>query len=562
MSGSTTPITCTIDRDVLNEDTVVEMDDLGLQIFAKLCGANRGAFVLDPPDGKTYGCTSFPESFSTNAGFSDYAIPDSANLTISFAAGKVDPSAAVEIVDEYVSTVYASSEKVDADPYGCDANGLATLENCPNGGGDAKKKPRSLLPDGGVVRAVTLAGAFVPAPWVTGGKTLTIDEALDFYRSSDFRDMYDLGANAVQIPVPYDAFYGGSGEAAMAVSKLLDRATRSGLSAILVLVAPTGNDDEAADDIVLVDEHVRSAAAFAASSSSVIALQVPAPRPSFLSTVRAASVTLAVLVPVDKGGLENISFPPDANLFAALDVDATGSVAGAASSDSVGDRLKMFYHESITCIDRSPIEWLECYRDMPVYVTSGFDLAIDDCVHASEDDFNDYGQCERFNETVGSGWWEHHRLSLASRQLFAYSKGLGWSFSAWKLYGEERGADLGPANLLCLRDVSDAGLVPDLSIVSDPVALGAACLNGPKADFVMGDATFAPTPAPPPNCGNGWWNAQSEKCDYWVPPPPAPTPTDYRTLMKGAAGGAVAALALAWIVKKATAKDEGYQALP
>jgi hypothetical protein len=46
---------CTIDRTVLNEHTIGDMDDLGLAVFAKLCGVNRGAFVLDPPDGKTYG---------------------------------------------------------------------------------------------------------------------------------------------------------------------------------------------------------------------------------------------------------------------------------------------------------------------------------------------------------------------------------------------------------------------------------------------------------------------------------------------------------------------------
>lgn len=46
---------CALDPDVLNAATVGGMDDLGLQVFAKLCGANRGAFVLDPPDGRTYG---------------------------------------------------------------------------------------------------------------------------------------------------------------------------------------------------------------------------------------------------------------------------------------------------------------------------------------------------------------------------------------------------------------------------------------------------------------------------------------------------------------------------
>lgn len=56
MSNATAaPTTCIVDRDVLNEDTVGEMVDLGLAVFAKLCGANRGAFVLSPPDGNTYG---------------------------------------------------------------------------------------------------------------------------------------------------------------------------------------------------------------------------------------------------------------------------------------------------------------------------------------------------------------------------------------------------------------------------------------------------------------------------------------------------------------------------
>ena len=97
-------------------------------------------------------------------------------------------------------------------------------------------------------------------------------------------------------------------------------------------------------------------------------------------------------------------------------------------------RLVISPDESITCIDRSPIELLDCYRDMPVYVTKGFDLAIDDCINQDSEDFKDYGQCDRFDETVGSGWWERHRQSLADRQLFAYLKGLGWTFSGWKLY--------------------------------------------------------------------------------------------------------------------------------
>ncbi len=45
---------CAIDRTILNNHTIGKVDNLGLAVFAKLCGVNRGAFVLDPPDGKTY----------------------------------------------------------------------------------------------------------------------------------------------------------------------------------------------------------------------------------------------------------------------------------------------------------------------------------------------------------------------------------------------------------------------------------------------------------------------------------------------------------------------------
>lgn len=223
--------------------------------------------------------------------------------------------------------------------------------------------------------------------------------------------------------------------------------------------------------------------------------------------------------------------------------------------------------ESITCIDRSPIEFLDCYKDMPVYVTSGFDLAIDDCINQDDEDFKDYGQCDRFSDTISSGWWDRHRLSLSSRQLFAYSQGLGWSFSAWKLYGEDtdgvkNGVLNTPAKLLCLSDVAAAGLMPGLDITSNSSALGAACLNGPLVDFIMGDDTFAPTPAPV-DCGEGWWNAQTLQCDYWVPPPPAPKPPmDKTTLVTGAVAGAVVALLLSWVVKKMSGRNEGYQTLP
>ena len=66
---------------------------------------------------------------------------------------------------------------------------------------------KSLLPDGGIVKAVTLAGAFVPQTWATEGRILSMEEVKDFYGSNDFREMADLGVNTIQIPVPCDTFY-------------------------------------------------------------------------------------------------------------------------------------------------------------------------------------------------------------------------------------------------------------------------------------------------------------------------------------------------------------------
>ena len=46
---------CVIDRSILNDKSLVDMDDIGLSFFARLCGNNRGVFVVEPSDGKTYG---------------------------------------------------------------------------------------------------------------------------------------------------------------------------------------------------------------------------------------------------------------------------------------------------------------------------------------------------------------------------------------------------------------------------------------------------------------------------------------------------------------------------
>ena len=468
------------------------------------------------------------------------------------------------MVDAYVSSVYASSNDGSMNPYGCDVNGLATLDGC-------QSNKKALLKDDGV-RAVTLAGAFVPAMWATDGKVLSMEQVKHMYSAEEFEEMASLGVNAVQIPVPVDMFVKDD-EKVSTLNHLMNHVNNAGLKAILVLVDTQDNDAVSTDEEVLTKQ-IKAASTYANSNPSILAIQIPTALPPLIGIVRTISTTLPILIPLNKGQINTLSFPPDDYIFAALDVGSATSVADVASSDSIGDRMKMFYHESLVCIDRSPIEYMDCYKDMPVYVSSGFDLGIDDCINVNYDvDFKDYGQCDRFDETVGSGWWERHRKSLAERKLYTYSKGVGFSFSGWKLYdSQESGVIDSPAKLLCLRDVAAAGLLPSLKTSSKSVAV--SCLNGPQADFELGDATLAPSIGPH-DCGYGWWNETTHKCDYWIPPAPTPFPTERPTmpcpsceetstvaLVQSAAAGAAVALFLNWAVRKMIGGRGGYETLP
>jgi len=558
---------CVIDRNVMNQHTVKDMTDIGLSIFAPLCGKNRGAFVLDPTDGQTYGCIDFPKQFAQLAGVDSDKIVDSNSIRLQYTAGNITEAQVVDLIDLYVKSVYASSPDVDKDPFACDVGGLAILE-CPT-------PATFLLESGEPIRSATLAGLFVPAPWATEGKELTLKEAMRFYTESDFKDMKTLGLNAVQIPVPVEAFAAnGNGLVKAALTSLLKLVETSGLRAIIVVV-DHGEDNH---------EAVTAAAAYCFENEAVLALTLPSMTPTIVSAARGAAPNLPLFLPISSGNLMNLS-PLDDNVFAAVTMDHSTSVADVASSGSQDDRMKMFYHEAIACIARSPIEYAGCYRHVPVFISSGFDLSIDNCENEGTPAFVDYGQCGRFDETVDSGWWKRHRQSFAARQLFAFERGIGWSFSAWKLYNDDNANGLieTPAELLSLKDVAAAGLMPSL-LKAKPVQL--ACLNPPIPDFGLGDATLSPTPGPPPDCGNGWWNFETKQCDYWIPPPdPTPSPSvslspsigpcpvclecpvpstypNNQALALSATVGAVVALLLSAIVKKCRGGDRGYATLP
>eukprot|EP00536_Pseudo-nitzschia_multiseries_P003569 jgi/Psemu1/252742/estExt_Genewise1Plus.C_560038 len=536
MPHSTTTPSCHIDRNVLDENTIEEMENIALSFFASACGKNRGAFVLDPPDGKTYGCLALPETMTELAGIepladANFNVTDANSIQENFAKGLASGADTISLLEFLVKRVYASTPSPESNAYACDVNGLAKL-SCAT----AFASPRS---DGAPIRSVTLVNLLVPdAPWAaeTASGTDTGSEWSYRYTKQDFDEMKAMGLNTVQIFVPTSAFLpGGSPASTEVLTETLRDLEGSGLQAILSLVA-TGDDP---DGVLLAADYASELA------SSGVVLGITLPRKSMLDTrtvvdsVRARiGPDLALFVPVGPDDLAVASKNPrtlgidDPRVYGSLEWSHVSSVADIASSSSQEDRSKLFYHEAVACTMRSPIEHGACFGSkLPVFWSSGFDLSIDDCVYRDGEDFKDYGQCDRFDETIDSDWWQRHRASFAARQLFAAERGLGWSFAAWKV--GESGSDSDeangrivdhPADLLSLKAVAGAGLFPDLS--GSLVPAKGACLNPPQNDFVLGDDTLSPTMGPPPDCGNGWWNYTTSKCDYWVPPPePTMAPT-------------------------------------
>lgn len=462
-----------------------------------------------------------PENFPDRAGAK--SIPDDVTITTSndiqnqYVGGNLTASDTLDMLNFLIDRVYQSTPEVEANPYACEFNGLAKLE-CD---GSVTKKSSILLANGEPIRSATLAGLLVPAIWATGGKPLTLEEAQEFYTAKDFLEMTLAGLNTVQLAVPTAAFDSKNDEDGPKMMKflqsLLQNVHDAGLVAILNIVS-TGDE---LDTVV-------AAASFCDETEGVLAMTIPSktmldPK-SVVDAIRVVAPKLPVFLPVTAADLTKLPgwTLNDKHLFGALETSHIASVADVASSTSQEDRSKLFYHEATTCMARSPMEFSSCFGNLPLFLASGFDLSIDDCVNSSLPGFADYGQCERFDETTDSPFWERHRSSLAARQVFAYEQGMGWSFSAWKLYDNNKVGTMDKfEKLLALQDVMEAGLFPKLD--GSPVVATDACLNPPAVDFILGDDTLAPSMGPPPDCGNGWWNPSTSQCDYWIPPTPAPT---------------------------------------
>ncbi|KAL7576490.1 hypothetical protein ACA910_017993 [Epithemia clementina (nom. ined.)] len=527
---------CVLDPNMLTPETLPQMTSIGLSIFASACGKNRGAFVVDPPDGHTYSCLSFPSDLAKAVqGWEgvrqDVAVKTVNDIQQQYQAGNLTSSQTLAILDWLVQNFYSSSPNKRFSPYTCDFNGLTTLTMCSG-------EPPGLVPPTKAdpttpIRAVTMAGVFVPAPtWLLPPHvdSISVAEATSLYTSLDFEEMVQIGINTVLIPVP--AALSDNTEIALALSDMLATIQKAGLQVILELASGPDASTEA----------VAATAAWAAAKGRVImGLTIPKTKTrsmtkSMITAIRKqeSAASLPLLVPIYESDLSTWDIRSDTEddqVYGALEWSHTATVADIASSTSAEDRAKLFYHEAVSCIQRAPLEFSSCFYSLPVLVSSGFDLAIDNCIERDEkgEAFLDFGQCGRFHETTSSRWWKAHRQSFAARQMYAFERGMGWSFATWKLLDGEasKGYLKYPAQLLSLKDVLAAGLFPQITSEDDdgPPTYGNACLNTPLNDFAMGDATLAPSPAPPPDCGNGWWNFTTKQCDYWIPPPPTFPPT-------------------------------------
>lgn len=497
---------CVLDEKMVNKETFGNLTDLGLSFFAPLCGKNRGAVIFD--EGATYGCAVFPPNFASLAGVdTKFPITDANAIQKQFLNGNLTSTDVCQLLDLFVQSVYDSSPDTATDPHACDVSGLATL----------KCDRKHLTTQDGPIRAATLAGVFVSAPWATGGKEeLTHEEREDFYQPEDFQEMVEIGLTAVQIPVYGSLFLKKHKKMTNLLEDLIQNAQDAGLGVILMMVQDTGDGTLKA---------VKKAAEFS-DDNDIKALVLPkSVNFSFEALVEAArseAKHLPLFVSIVETDVPNLHYNTDKHVYASLDLTHTKTVAQVASSSSPDDRSKQYFHEAVACTLRSVVDYIECNANMPVFIGAGFDLAIDDCIYSNDDElFKDYGQCGRLEERMTSPWWLAHRQSFAARQISQYETGMGWSFAAWKLLGDSEGILETPASLLSLKDVAAAGILP--SLTSEDAGIQLACLNPPLADFGLGDDTLSPSLAPPPACDGGWWDPAEEACAYWIPPTPCPT---------------------------------------
>ena len=187
--------------------------DVPATVVAPLCGRNRGAFALDPPDGHTYSCTVFPGTDGTWAG---PQVEDANAIATLYACGNLSANAALGALNAFVGAVYASTDYRADDPQACEVSGLARLVCDDDDGDDGDDTADDTADDGAnattawmlklsanattKIRAVTLAGLYANSTFAGEVE----------YCTADFTEMAALGLNSVKIPVAADRFLSGA----------------------------------------------------------------------------------------------------------------------------------------------------------------------------------------------------------------------------------------------------------------------------------------------------------------------------------------------------------------
>jgi hypothetical protein len=76
-------VQCILDPTLVTSETIYKFTNIGLSIFAVLCGKNRGVFVTPNTDpSNTYSCLTLPPSFKEIANIYDDTVPMSTSNDI------------------------------------------------------------------------------------------------------------------------------------------------------------------------------------------------------------------------------------------------------------------------------------------------------------------------------------------------------------------------------------------------------------------------------------------------------------------------------------------------
>lgn len=528
---------CKLDPKVTPETVMEFRSEIG-ELWGGACGRNRGIFVLDPPDGKTYDCGHLPAKWGV-----------SSVGEIMTAAPKV----AVNALSEYVSAVYNTT--IVKDVSACDFSGLAHLQ-C--GREDpwrtAPWYPKLKAP----IRSVNIGGLFVLEQWILPGFTQwgsDVGQVIDqhsfsiecakkgtcqklkehwksWYSADDFQLMKKYNLNTIRLPVGYWYFAKKAGldpspyivpdedlyDSDHPITNVIRWANQAGLAIIFDLHgAPfsqnsldnsgqTGvdgnpevwgeqwlyNPEAIADTVKILKtmaeyvDHINSAY----SLDNIIMLQLVNEPWVFLDmgmvrdfyvmgvgAVRSVLSTMPILLHDSfHGDLWHslLKYFPYDDIFMDTHLYHGFNVADVASDTYEGDKLKMYVHERMACAMTSMLRFETCSAS-PVIVGE-WSLAIDNCMDNIDRKFKNYGQCERLSMRHTDPWWKPHIKSFAHRQMDTYERELGWSFWAWKL-DDQAEADALSARLWSFRLAVHEGLI-DTSFPSG------ACKHNPLPDYM------------------------------------------------------------------------------